>query len=474
VSDRKLDFKTKMFYGVGSIAYGVKDNAFSFLLIPFYTAVLGLPGTLAGLAIFIALIFDAISDPVVGYASDNWRSRLGRRHPFMYLSAVPVAIAFFFLFNPPTELSDTALFAYLVILSILVRTFITFYEVPSSALAPELSHDYEERTVIFAYRFFFGWYGGLAMALLAYVVLLAPTEADPSGLTNEAGFRTYGMIAAVLMVSAILITCLGTHHTIKDLRKPPERTGVTLRQMLGEFVEAVAHPSFIALVISGILGAVGAGIISALDFFINGYFWQLSGPEIGVFLLGYFVSAALALLIAPAMGRLIGKKTFAVGLAIFAAFALPLPEMLRLFGLFPGPEYENLVWLLLPFRMVTICVVIMAGIMVASMISDVVEEQELRTTRRNEGVFFAARSFVQKASHGLGALVVGIAIDAIGFPRGAAPDQVPGEIVERIGMAYVPLIMFFYLSAALVLIFYRIDKARHTDNLAKLAERRRG
>ncbi len=150
-------FRTKLFYGFGSTAYGVKDNGFQTILLPFYNLVLHLPAQLVGPAIFIALLFDAFLDPVVGHFSDNLHSRWGRRHPLMYASALPVAVSYLLLWNPP-HWSQGALFVYLIVVAIVVRTFITFYEIPSSALVAELTQDYDERTSFSGYRVFFGWY----------------------------------------------------------------------------------------------------------------------------------------------------------------------------------------------------------------------------------------------------------------------------------------------------------------------------
>ena len=112
----KLSFITKFYYGFGSMAYGIKDNAFSYFLLFVYVQVFGLAPDLAGLAIFIMLIFDAISDPLIGYFSDRTRSRWGRRHPFMYFSAIPVGLSFFLLWDPPSNLSQNELFFYLLFL----------------------------------------------------------------------------------------------------------------------------------------------------------------------------------------------------------------------------------------------------------------------------------------------------------------------------------------------------------------------
>ena len=107
----------KVAYGLGAAAYGVKDNGFTYFLLLFYSTVVGLEPGLVGLAIFIALVFDAFSDPIVGYISDNWRSTWGRRHPFMYASAVPGALSYFLLWNPP-DWNETQLFWYLLVLAI--------------------------------------------------------------------------------------------------------------------------------------------------------------------------------------------------------------------------------------------------------------------------------------------------------------------------------------------------------------------
>ena len=108
-----LGLGTKFTYGFGQAAEGLKNGAFGVFLFFYYNQVLALSGTLAGLAVGIALVFDAVTDPMAGSISDNWRSKLGRRHPFMFLAAAPLAIAFFLLFNPPAELGQIGLFIWL-------------------------------------------------------------------------------------------------------------------------------------------------------------------------------------------------------------------------------------------------------------------------------------------------------------------------------------------------------------------------
>ena len=125
-SIQKLDFLTKFYYGFGAVANGAKSNGFNYLLLFFYSQIVGLRADLVSVGILIALIFDAISDPMVGYISDNTHSKWGRRHPFMYMAGLPVAVAYYFLWSPP-DWDQTGLFLYFVCTAVVIRTRITFY-----------------------------------------------------------------------------------------------------------------------------------------------------------------------------------------------------------------------------------------------------------------------------------------------------------------------------------------------------------
>ena len=135
-----LTFSTNILYGVGSVAFGVHQALNSGLML-FFNQVVGLPAAWVGATMMGTLIFDAICDPLIGEISDNTRSRWGRRHPFMYASAVPAAVAFYFLLNPPLGWSQVHLLIYVAAMLMTVRMLLSLYEVPSSALGPELTLD---------------------------------------------------------------------------------------------------------------------------------------------------------------------------------------------------------------------------------------------------------------------------------------------------------------------------------------------
>lgn len=137
IGDR-LPTRWLLWHGAGQAGQSVQGFALGFLFI-YYNQVLGLPGTLAGLALAITSIVDAVTDPTVGSWSDGYRSRWGRRHPFLIVSVLPIGILFVALFAPPPWLTDFQLFLWFTVVYSLMRTALTLYNVPYLALVCRLA-----------------------------------------------------------------------------------------------------------------------------------------------------------------------------------------------------------------------------------------------------------------------------------------------------------------------------------------------
>src|SRR5262249_35051496 len=260
------------------------------------------------------------------------------------------------------------LLAYFLVIAVLVRIFVAVNEIPSASLVPELTGQYDERTSILSYRFFFGWWGGLAMTVLAYAVFLQPDAAHPIGVLNPAGYGSYGLVASLTMSAAILVSALGTHAYIPYLKRPPEKRHLGMGGAFRELMETLSNRSFLALFAASIFGAMAGGLIAALAIYINTYFWELTSSQISILVLGYFVSTALAVVIAPALSRRFGKKRAAILTSLAAIFIGPMPVALRLTGMFPPNGSPALLSLLFAFGTVTIALMIMSGILTASMV----------------------------------------------------------------------------------------------------------
>ena len=464
---------TKIFYGIGSIGYGVKDVAFRTFLLIYYNQVIGVRSDLVSLAIFVALLVDAFSDPIVGQFSDGLRTRWGRRHPLMFASALPAAGSLLLLFTPPAGLTDIQMFFYILIVSCAVRTFITFYEIPSSALAPELTEDYDERTSVASFRYFFGYLGGVGIAFLTLLVFLRPTEAYPVGQLNPAGYWTFAVVGSAIMFGAILVSSFGTLHRVKYFRPQPPREPVGLRRTFGQMRESFANRGFLAILGFGMLKYTAIGMTAALNLYFGTYLWDLNSAELAILTLDSLAGAFLGLFLAPWASRRFGKRNAAIGLAVVAVLAGAAPYVLRLLGLF----FENDNPFLIPAIFTLISVYSACGVSSAilthAMVGDVVEESQLATGRRAEGLFYAANTFMQKSVSGIGVFAAGILVSAVGIEPGTDPAALDPSVALNLALAYVPLLLLLYVCGASFLLFYRIDRETHAANLALLEEKER-
>jgi GPH family glycoside/pentoside/hexuronide:cation symporter len=464
-------WRTKLFYALGAIAFGVKDNGFGVFLLLYYNQVLGLSAGLAGTALLIALFIDAFIDPLVGHLSDNLHSRWGRRHPFMYAAAVPVAVAYAMLWNPP-PLHQEALFFYLLFGTILVRTLITCYEIPSAALAAELTDDYDERTSYVSLRWFCGYSGGLFVGLIALRFLMHPSAQQPVATLNPEGYRLYGMMAGAIMLTAILVSSIGTHHTIPHLRKPPPKSRLGVLENARVMIQTLSNRSALVLVGCGFIWAIATGMLGTLGLYLQTYFWELSAKQISIVGLGTFAAYVLALLATQWFARRWGKKVAAIIGGVGWIVLGPLPIWLRLWGLFPSNDSPWLLPTYMAFSIAHTAIGVVSAMVIGSMMADVAEDVELKTGRRSEGLLFSANAFIAKATSGVGLFVSGALLVFVNFPAHARPHHVAQAVLNRLALTYSVGLLALYSIAMLLLASYSITRASHATALETLAQRR--
>ncbi|RYY28332.1 MAG: sodium:melibiose symporter [Sphingomonadales bacterium] len=465
---RRLGQRSTLAYGFGAYAYGVKDFGFSTFLLLFYNQVLGLPSAQVGFAIMCALILDAFIDPAIGFFSDNTRSRWGRRHPWMYASALPIAVGWLLLWNPP-EMSQGAQLIWVFAMSVLVRTAVSAYEVPSQALTPELSADYDERTRITAYRYLFGWAGGMVTLFVTYLWLMAGPDGKPDQL-NPANYPGFALFGALAMLAAILISALGTHGEIKRLPRP-EIVRKPMRTHFRELWQTVRNRSFAILMLAGLCYYSAQGISFALSNYLYLHVWQFDTRAFALLAPSLFMGVTLAFFVAPRVAKRVGKPIAAMGFMIAAALLISAPYVMRLIGVFPDPDSAAMLPLLLTiFGFNTACGV-SATMLGASMMADVVEDSEIRTGRRSEGVFFAGAFFVQKCCSGLGIFGAGLILHFAGFPEGAKPGTVAPMAIDRLTLYFFLAYLALGFAAAWAYRRFPFGREEHAARIAALAKR---
>lgn len=465
----KFGFGSQFLYGVGAAAFGIKDNGFRFFLVFFYNQVIGLPILWVTTALAVALAIDSLVDPLIGQMSDHWKSRWGRRHPFMYAAVLPGCILFILLWMPPAGLSDIMKLAYMVVLAIASRTFITMFEIPSSTLVAELTTDYDQRTRIVGWRVLFAWWGGLSLYIFTLTVLMAHRPGFKDGRFDPSVYVPYGVIAAVLMGAVMLASAIGTHRFIPWLPKPPAEPPKGAAPLLRDMFRSLASRHMAAILGVAIFAAAAEGVGFSIYSYVVAYFWGL-GPQIQGFLGtdAYFGSAA-ALVLAPLLSKGRDKKTVAIWSLIATVALSAAPLILRLTDLFPS-QGASLVWTLYGIGVVRSTLGITCTILIVGMMADVVEDSEARTGKRAEGLIFAAIAFVQKCVTGLGGITTGFILTWAGLSQKSIPGQVSEDSLFRLAVGYLAALFLFYGGAIVCLYFYRITRQSHADTLARLAQ----
>ena len=463
--------RNKLLYGLGFSSQGIKDGLFQLFLFFYFSQILGLEPIYAGSASVIALIFDAISDPLVGTLSDRWKGgKWGRRHPFMLLSALPLGLFIYILFTPPAGLDQLGLFAWLTFFSVMVRFSLTFFIVPGMSLGAELSSDYNERTTITSYRVMFSAFLSPFIILLGLILFFTPTAENSNGLFNEAAYSKFALLCGSLSALVILISTYGTKNVIPTL---PQNKGDQSKFNFNEYIktigDAISMKSYTTLVSYLMIIYIGLGVGTVFTPYFSTFFFELSEKELGALPIAAALGGVLSFIVGPIMGRnLDKKKAVIISTYIFGIF-FSLPFTLRLLNIFP----ENGDPLLLPIYFFTLAVAysfLWVSISLSnSMMADVVDEHELMTKTRSEGFFFSTMSFAYKCTVGGGYFIAGILLDIIQLPGQDIPiEQIEPNTILGLGYIGGPILLVFYLSGILFIRKYPITKTSYNAIRSKL------
>ena len=459
---------TFWFYGSASIAYGIKNNAFSYLLLIYANQVLGLPGYLASLALALAMIWDAVSDLLLGHWSDKTSSALGRRHPFMYASFFVLPLTFYALFNPVIELNEDNTFFYVLALALLIRTGTTLFEVPSTALLPDLETDYDRRNKWLALRHFFGWTGGNGIHMINFMFWVGAY-----GVASQTGYSVYGIAGALVIAAAILISSLGTQKVAASLPKPSEPFRVlAIKREIKQIFQSIKNKNFAALFFFGLTVGIAGGLGTALYLYNTTYFFGFSGKQISVTAIGVLISPVIAYWAAPYLGRIFGKKRAAIFAILVNVSLYPIPYILLLSGFWPELGSWTSLYIYSGFIVMEVICGIIGGVLLDSMMADVVEDSELKTQRRSEGLFYAARGFAAKAVSAGGIIGAGSIVSLVGLDGITSLGDVTDEIRMDLATLFLPTYCGLYLLGLVIVSKYQITRENHDENVQELAERK--
>ena len=439
----RLTLKTRIGYGIGDIAICLYWSGVGLYLLYFYTDVVGISGSLAGLIYFIGMAWDAATDPFMGYVAERTRTKWGVYRPYLLFGNIPLALSFVLLFWVP-PLEGSSLFFFLLFANLLHRTCFTLVSVPFSSLTPRITSDSQERTNLTGFRMLGAQTGTNLMALLAFPIIFWVGGEDES-----MGFI---VLASIAGITALLIHSI-TFITVKepDNDQGIERVGGSL----ADAARAIGKNKPFWLVFSATL-IVG---ITTIFFGNNLIYYTKYALDLhehqGTILFTSGIVAFLSIPIWWIISNRLGKK---ITWLISSTITL---SSLILFYFYDIKTLNELLFLVAFIGFGSGA----GGILFWSMLPDTIEYGEVHTGVRSESSLYGFMTFAQKGSIAIAVLILGWVLDAIGYQANQAMSLTTIDNMKII-MTLIPILG---ISCSLIIIyFYPIDSKMHKDLLRQL------
>jgi GPH family glycoside/pentoside/hexuronide:cation symporter len=461
-----LSFWIKLVYGTGdwsAASYGTLRQIFYAI---FLTDVVGLDPRIASIAALVGIIWDAINDPLVGVLTDRVRTRWGRRRPFLLIFAIPFGASFILLWWAPPWHNQIALAATVTLAFMVSDTFETLCGIPFASLLPELTPDYDERTSVTSFRIFFNLLASLVTAVAAPAIVDAALSA---GLTQQQGYLIVaGLFGGLAAIPYLLIfAVVRERHIPSGLPEAELPLGQTIRTAWGNIPFRFATLIYMLNWITFDLVAL------LLPFYL--LYWIARGNLLesatvfGVSL--PLESAVFAILLITAtavlpfwlwLSQRLGKHlAYIVGMIFWAGVQIAI------FLVHPG-QITLVLWM----SFLAGLSVSAAHVLPDAMFPDVIEWDELRTGRRQEGIYYGVKNFIRKLT---GALAIFLALQVLGWfgyrtpPEGVTTFMQPSNTLSAIRFLIGPLGAVLLFSAVITAWFYPLTRARHA-RIRKLLE----
>lgn len=447
----KLNFSTKLAYGIGELSGSLPSNILVFFFLFFLTDIAGLKPGLAGIIVMIGKIWDAINDPLIGWLSDRTRSRFGRRYPWMILGSIPLGLSCVLLWTIPPNNHQTFMIIYYTLIALVFYTAFTAVLLPYSALSAELTQDYNDRTNLISFRSAFSIGGSIFSLILAELIF--------SWVNNEEKqYLILGLIAGLIAILAIFMSIVGTYqryHQVQDgYRNSHPSSSLSFQEKLRLIF---TNFPFICVMIIYLCSWLSVQTIAAiLPYFVINCM-ELTEEHFTRMAIMVQGTALIMMMVWSHLSHRLGKK-------IIYLMGIPFTIVAEL-GLF----------LLQPGQVTLMYIIaIMAGIGIAtayivpwSMLPDVVDLDQLKTGQRREGIFFALVVQLQKVGIAVALLVVGKILDSAGYIPGSTGQQ-PETALWAIRMIIGPFPITLLIISFIFAYLYPITQEIHQDIVSKI------
>lgn len=445
IQDR-LSRRTKFLYGISDFGFACTDTTMQVLFAIFMTDVVGVKPAYAALAIFIGRTWDYFNDPLIGYLSDRLRSRWGRRRPFLLFGFIPFGLMFAMMWYRPATENQAWLCAYYAIAYFLFDTSYTLVAMPYSALTPELTQDYDERTSLTSYRMAFSIIGSL-IAFIVPLMMIGSMRPENTGRVF-----TMGIIFGAVCALPLLFTFFGT-------RERPEYTAQSQPDLRQSLRAVWKNRPFLFAAGIFLFTWTAADIIQAFLLYFLKYRMNLESQS-DVILGAIFITALLVLPFWGWVSRKTDKRKAYIAGMLFLSLIMVLLTFL-------GPSAGMPLVLLMA---------VLAGIGVSAIhvltwaiIPDAVEVDELATGQRHEGIFYSLVSLFKKIASSIAIPLTLLVLDWSGYVSNAATQKPTTILAIRVLTGPVPALLL--LAGIVFAFFYPLSRAGHSQTRREIAAR---
>lgn len=468
---RKLPLTSKLAYASGSTLDAAVNTSINVFLLFYATTACGMEAGLAGAAIALGLVLESLLDPLIGLLSDNFRSRWGRRLPFMVAGLPFLLVSYVLLFSLPDTQDQWVLFTLVATLSAVARISLSVFNLPYLAAGAELSDDQTDRERLIGLR----WTTSIVAAFITVAVGFTVYFSGEQGLAQRVHYTPYALTIAAIMLVAALMAIVVVSRT-RDRQHVVEARPITLSSVVAEFSELLRSRSFRVLFGVALLFAAAQALIQSLNLHAFTFFWHLDTAQT------QFVTLSItggmmfgALIAAPVIARMEYRSAAIMGLLGIIVMQA-VPPTLKLGGLL-ALQNEALTYVLVGFSVFGGIMTTIVAIAIVTMITNAADEHEHLFGVRREGSYFAGWTLAFKIAGGLGTLLSGLALEAIDFPVQQVKEQgmkiaLPAEMTDALGIYYGPGAAVLTILSLALLFRFRLDRAGHRRILAELNNRR--
>jgi len=473
----KITLPEKVSYGFAGFGSGLVRNMIGLYLLFYYSDVIGLSPAYISLAIMIGNIWDAVTDPLMGFISDHTHTRMGRRRVYLLWGAIPLGFLVYLTWTPPASLGGFPLFLYAAVLISLLYANFTVVQVPYLALGAELSPDADERSTVFGFNFAFSQVGQLAGAIIPNLALEFSDDVirymhEGLGLLGESTarsaleymaqpsnvFRVTAAVVGLLVTISTLGTFFGTRERVPH---EPDResfaSGKVFKTLYADLFGTLKNRPFFILLMTMLTIDLGSGITASLMMFVAKYWLKMEhlvSGFIGIYMLCAMGSALFWVQFSKLANKkltyLLGQMILTVGL--FSTFFLVEGKPFRVFAVLAFSGFG-----------------LGAYVMLWSLIADRVDYDEYESHKRREGLYYGVYTLFSKAAGGIGVFLTGLYLKLVGFEKGM---EMTPEILFKIKLLFGPITALINLAGVVIFLFFHYDKKEHARIQAELAARK--